>query len=195
MGSAVARKNSQDTRRLTLDSALGLFTGKGYFNTSMQDIRREARVSIGSIYHHFKSKEALAKALYQDLLNRMEQMMAGIMERHQSTHDRARAVIAALFDMVETSPQAVQFILYAKHREFLPCEKPVCASRPFEMMRDMVSQGIERGEISDLDPVVATASLFGGAIRLIHLRLDGAVQGPLDRFLDQIWECAWTSVT
>jgi AcrR family transcriptional regulator len=38
-----------DTRYLVLDTALTLFTGRGYFSISVHDIGREAGVSIGSI--------------------------------------------------------------------------------------------------------------------------------------------------
>jgi len=46
-----------------LETALNLFSEKGYFNTSIHDICRSAGVSIGAIYHHFENKEALAKSL------------------------------------------------------------------------------------------------------------------------------------
>ena len=36
-----------------LRTALQLFTEQGYFNTSVHDIARTAKVSIGSIYHYF----------------------------------------------------------------------------------------------------------------------------------------------
>lgn len=59
-------------RDTVLNSALELFTHKGYFNTSMRDITRESQVSTGSIYHYFRDKEGVAAALYQSLLERMQ---------------------------------------------------------------------------------------------------------------------------
>ena len=137
----------------------------------------------------------MAQALYHDLVGEFEKAVEEIMLRHGSTHDRARAVTLFLLEMAENSPQGIQFLFCAKHREFLPCEKPICASRPFELIRDIVATGIERGELCELNPVVATASLFGGVIRLIHLKLDGALEGSLPDYFDQIWQCAWASVT
>ncbi len=51
-----------DFKKKIIDTALRLFSDKGYFNTSLQDIRKEANVSIGGIYHHFKNKEEIASA-------------------------------------------------------------------------------------------------------------------------------------
>lgn len=186
--------NSEDRRQVVLETALALFTRRGYFNTSVHDIQRAAGVSVGSIYHHFKNKEGIAKALYDDLVERLSQAMEGIMATHATAHDRCRAVIACLFELTEAAPETMQYILYAKHREFLPGEKPVCSSRPFEMMKQMVLEGMAAGELREVEPYVAASSLFGGAIRLIYLRLDGVLPKALPGFLPSVWECAWRSV-
>ncbi|MGV1099648.1 TetR/AcrR family transcriptional regulator [Thiovibrio sp. JS02] len=188
------QQGSTERRELILMTALGLFTKRGYFNTSVHDIQKEAGVSIGSIYHHFRNKQAIAKALYDSLVDGMAAVMTDIMGRYGSTHDRCRAVVAYLFDLTEANPAAMQYMLYAKHREFMPDEKPVCSSRPFEMMKQMVSEGIVAGEIRDYPAYIAATSIFGGAIRMVYLRLDGVLREPLSASLDPVWECAWRSV-
>jgi AcrR family transcriptional regulator len=186
--------NQDDRRTLILQAALSLFTTRGYFNTSVHDIRREADVSIGSIYHYFKNKEAIAQALYDGLIGNMALAVEKAAREHRTAHDRCQAVIVYLYELTESSPEAMQFILYARHREFLPGEKPICSSRPFEMMKTMVEDGIDQGEIRDLEPMVAATSLFGGPIRMIYLRLDGVLKEPLPKHLEQTWQCAWRSV-
>lgn len=183
-----------DLRQQILETALRLFTTAGYFNTSVHDIRREAGISVGAIYHYFPSKEAIAKALYDQLLARMAEAIVEIRDHHASAHDRCRAVVALLFKLTESEPETMQFILYARHREFMPGEKPICSSKPFELMRRMVSEGIEQGEIRSMDPTLAAACLFGGPIRMIHLHLDGFLDKPLPAHLDAVWQCAWNAV-
>jgi len=183
-----------DTRFLVLDSALSLFTERGYFNTSVHDIGRVAGVSIGSIYHHFGDKAGIASALYAHLGQRMEGLIEEILRRKHRPSEQAKELIARLFQLTESEPRAMQFMLYARHSEFLLDQQPVCSSRPFELMRDMVRAGIQQGEIRSLDCVVASASLFGGALRLITARLDGLLPNPLTDYLDQTWDCAWRSV-
>src|SRR6185312_11597280 len=51
-------------RRTILAAALHCFAAKGYHATTLEEIRRAAGLSIGSIYYHFRSKEQLAHALY-----------------------------------------------------------------------------------------------------------------------------------
>ncbi|MGA7800146.1 MAG: helix-turn-helix domain-containing protein [Gammaproteobacteria bacterium] len=76
-----------------LETALQLFSRNGYFNTSVHDIRRAGGISIGAIDHHFPGKEAIASALYEELVDRMDRVMVDIMADHRAAHDRCRAVV------------------------------------------------------------------------------------------------------
>lgn len=181
-------------RDKVLTTALRLFTCKGYFNTSMRDITRESSVSTGSVYHYFKDKEGVGAALYQDMMNRMSRELEEISRKHESAHDQCHAVISLLFKITQEEPEVMSFMLYVKHREFLPGERPVCSSRPFEMMRDMVRRGMECGEIEKRDVLAASSCLFGGAIRVITSYLDGILDKPLHSYLDDVWICSWRAV-
>ena len=89
-----------------LGIALHLFSQKGYFNTSVHDIQRAARVSIGSIYNHFGGKAGIAKALYADLVARMSGFVDGVTAAQTDTYSRGRAVVQGLFEMMEADPEA-----------------------------------------------------------------------------------------
>jgi AcrR family transcriptional regulator len=191
----VAVSTLPSTSEQVLRTALLLFTDHGYFNTSVHDIAREAKVSIGSIYHHFKDKEGIAKALFEQLVTRMGAAFDSIEGVHKTAHDRCRAVVELLFKIAEEEPAVMAYMLHAQHQEFMPNEMPVCSSRPFIQMRAMVKTGMETGEVSRMDPVVAATCLFGGPIRMISLRLDGILEKPLQKYLDEVWSASWRSVS
>jgi AcrR family transcriptional regulator len=188
------RQNTEDRQETILSVALKLFTERGYFNTSVHDIQKQAQVSIGSIYHHFANKEAIAKALFVHIEERMNGVITEIMRENNTAHDRCRAVITYLFEAAESDPDAIQYMLYAKHREFMPEEKPVCSSRPFTLMKEMVVDGMANREIRTMDPNVAAVTIFGGAIRLLFLRMDGVLENDLPSYLEECWDCAWRGV-
>ncbi len=56
-------ERSERSRTVILDAALELFSHRGYGATSIRDIAGAARVSTGSVYHHFKDKEAIFQSL------------------------------------------------------------------------------------------------------------------------------------
>lgn len=186
---------SEQTRELILATALRLFVERGFFATSVHDIRREAGLSIGSIYHHFASKEAVAQALYDDLVARMTGLVASACRQHQSAQDRSRAVAEQLCQAALASPELVKFVLHARHHEFLHAAPPVCSTRPFEMMQEIVREGIANGELRSMDCVAASLVLFGGVIRLIQLALDGVLQRPIMDYFDEVWEASWRGIS
>ncbi|MHC4799674.1 MAG: TetR/AcrR family transcriptional regulator [Planctomycetota bacterium] len=191
---ATATKSSRNIRERVLETAIHLFTQEGYFNTSVPDIVRKSEVSTGSIYHHFGDKEGIAKALFEMLVERMEAAFDNIEQQHDTAEARCRAVIELLFRITEEEPEVMTYMLFVKHKEFMPGMAPICSSRPFSQMREMVASGMKTGEVRPMDAIVAAASVFGGALRMISLRLDGVLEQPLEKYLDEIWSSAWRSV-
>ncbi len=178
-----------DCRILT--AALDLFVERGFHNVSVHDVQKNANVSIGSIYNHFGGKEGIAKALYYHLLNEFEEMIESVVAEDLTNRQRCNKVIELLFEYTESRRNIISYMLHAKHREFLPDEPPICSATPFKAMRNIVQQGIEDGEIRQADPWVAAATVFGGAIRMIHLRLDGVIKEPLTDYYDEVVDCLW----
>lgn len=181
-----------DCRILT--AALDLFVVKGYHNVSVHDLQREANVSIGSIYNHFGGKEGIAKALYNHLLKEMEEMVDDAVEQHDDARHRSSAIIRKLFEYTESHTNIISYVFHAKHTEFISDEQPICNSLPFTKMRNIIQQGMDNGELRKTDPWVAASIVFGAAIRMIHLRLDGIIKEPVTQYTDEILESAWLSM-
>jgi AcrR family transcriptional regulator len=73
---AESEKNSSRSRATILQSALQLFSGRGYDGTSIDDIRQAAGFkSKASLYTHFKSKEEIASALLQAILEEEDRVV------------------------------------------------------------------------------------------------------------------------
>ena len=50
-------KQREETKKRIYECAFKLFEEKGFHNVKVQDIANEAGISIGGLYHHYKSKE------------------------------------------------------------------------------------------------------------------------------------------
>lgn len=76
---------SAATRRHLLDKALALFQKHGVEATTMRDIAKAAKLSLGAAYYYFPSKEALVFAYYEDNQAqneaRMTALSGGLRER------------------------------------------------------------------------------------------------------------------
>lgn len=72
---------SESTRSALVDSAVELFTKRGYAGTSLDEIARRARVTKGALYHHFSGKQAIFEAAFDavetEVKGRLEKILAG----------------------------------------------------------------------------------------------------------------------
>jgi AcrR family transcriptional regulator len=68
------------------------FARKGYYQTTMADIAREAGLSAGAIYRYFASKEAVLKAISEHSLKRD----LDLMERARASEDEPIAALELL---------------------------------------------------------------------------------------------------
>lgn len=58
-------KKSEETRTRILEAALKSFRERGFENTTMRDIAKEAGMALGAAYYYFDSKEALVMGFYE----------------------------------------------------------------------------------------------------------------------------------
>src|SRR6266851_693191 len=78
--------------------ALALFRKRGFVNTTMREIAKEAGVALGAAYYYFDSKDAIVMAFYEraqeELTPRLEESLAGT----TGLKERVRAVINVKFE-------------------------------------------------------------------------------------------------
>lgn len=184
----------QKRQERILLEALKLFTKKGYYNTSVSDIQAACNCSVGTLYNYFNSKESIAVTLFSNIENCLYEALCEIEKKYSNTYDCFKAIIRHLFETTERNSDGMQYLLYTKHREFMPVEKSVFTSLPFLKIKDMVIKAQENGEIRNIEPDVAVVAIFGGPIRMIYLRIDGVLENPLPAYLEECWECSWRSI-
>src|SRR5271154_750355 len=68
MATAGPQTQTQDSRDEILKAAIQLFATRGFHETSMSEVAREAKVSKALIFWHFKTKEELFLAVLSRLL-------------------------------------------------------------------------------------------------------------------------------
>jgi AcrR family transcriptional regulator len=72
----------EQTRRLLLDIARGLFAERGFAGTGTEDVVRQAGVTRGALYYHFRDKRdlflAVVENLQQQILDRVQRSAAAV---------------------------------------------------------------------------------------------------------------------
>ena len=110
VGIAEPRTGSQDSRDEILKAAMQLFAHRGFHETSMSEVAREARVSKALIFWHFKTKEELFVAVLNRLL---EPYFIDFAEEAAVMDERAQILklVESYLSFVRDNASSVRFFL------------------------------------------------------------------------------------
>jgi AcrR family transcriptional regulator len=75
------------TRDALVQAALDLFTERGYAEVGTEEIVARAEVTRGALYHHFKDKRDLFRAVHERVESELVQRVAASMESTQDPWD------------------------------------------------------------------------------------------------------------
>lgn len=88
------------TKRAVLDAAKKVFFQKGYLNTTISEIATKARVSNGTIYLYFKSKDDLYLSLMMPALEEFRQALNDLERKlNDDPHMNGRTLIMGFLEV------------------------------------------------------------------------------------------------
>jgi AcrR family transcriptional regulator len=103
----VTEAHANARRQQILEAARRCFMRDGFHNTSMQDVIAEAGLSVGAVYHYFKSKNELITAIAESVIGDASAMFEEL-ARHEPPLSPTEAVERAVtFVERETGPDGL----------------------------------------------------------------------------------------
>ncbi|RLB12279.1 MAG: TetR/AcrR family transcriptional regulator [Deltaproteobacteria bacterium] len=114
MGAEEMRLTRRERERLQhkreiLDVALRLFSERGYYSVSMEEIAKEAEFSVGTLYNFFKSKEELYKSLVKEVADRFHSSLTKAIEKRGSVIERLRNYLRIKGDIFRENLPVIRF--------------------------------------------------------------------------------------
>lgn len=180
---------TQDEILLT---SLKLFAEKGYFNTSLTDIKDAVGIKTTSgIYQHFKNKQAIAETLFENILDSLSISIDDIRRRNRKASEQLREIVDLLFKLTDDAPEVIQFLLVVNINEIIPEQKQLLETTPFNKIKRIIQNGIKEGEIRSMDSTLAYSYFFGIIRHTLSLVLSGDLPKDADSYQSQAWVAAW----
>ena len=182
MNDADRRLTSQglERKQQLLDAAAHLFAERGYAETRIIDICREAGVAKGLFYWYFDTKEAVFRDLASDLRTRLRREQARAMAGHdeplQMIRPGAEASVRFMAD------HARSFALIAVEnvdRQFVD-DIRVGTELHADDSERLIARGIESGQIRDEDPRLLAYSVLTTVGWFAHLLHTGRLGMSID---------------
>lgn len=84
--------NRRDVRQRIIEAAVKLFAQKGFFETTVDDIARSAKIAKGTVYIYFKDKPSLYAGIIDEHFTGAIQFLEETEARRMSNTDKLRAI-------------------------------------------------------------------------------------------------------
>jgi AcrR family transcriptional regulator len=165
--------SKRETKTQILAAATSVFAQKGFAGASMNDIVRAAGLSKGGVYWHFKSKDAIIMAIFDQhfgsLIAQLDQVLAEdgpaatkLMQLVEGAGQQSERWVAQF-------PWPMEFYALAARDEALNGLMARYFRAYGERLVSLVKQGIAEGEFRAVDPadtVITLEALFEGILLL-----------------------------
>lgn len=146
----IRQKKAMETKRKILNTALRLFSERGFHNVTVDEIVKESSTSKGAFYTHFKSKHEVFLAKFNEIDDFYLEFI-----QNQEKNDSAYSCLLKFFyaqmtfikeQMGEEVIRTIYINELNPDREsfFINPERPL-----YKIMRDFFRQGQKKGEFTN----------------------------------------------
>ncbi|OHB57253.1 MAG: hypothetical protein A2Y12_16825 [Planctomycetes bacterium GWF2_42_9] len=162
--STLTRKEREKIRHKgeILNTAMDLFSEKGFHNVSMQDIAARSEYAVGTLYNFFQSKEQLFDELRNDCADKILQILCPILESEKPEKEKIQSFIMHHLDLAE---QNLKFIkLYVAEYGTLTVSEEAHANKVKKVLKEKIfgvlNSGIKAKIFKPVDIEIYILSLF-----------------------------------
>ena len=157
-----------DTREYIIDKAVSLFLTNSYEAVSISDISNAIGFTKGALYHHFKNKEELFRAVIDKCLVIREiefnEETGTLLEFSEACLNNAKQTLQILFNYTQGFEVINYLSLIAdsfRHYPGFADQKITFMSAETDKVRNILIKSIERGEIrSDINTSLIAQSYY-----------------------------------
>jgi AcrR family transcriptional regulator len=152
--SLVSDKNLVAERRAEIvRAAVKLFSERGYYNTTIQQIAREAGISVGLVYQYFREKDDVLFLALKDVLETYEAEIPKALEGIGHPLERLRTAIRAYCRIIDRRREAT-VLTYRSTKSLRPERRRYIKegeTRTNRILEDLLRSCIREGYMSNLN--------------------------------------------
>lgn len=163
----------------------------------MADIRSESGASTGSIYHHFKSKEQLAAAVFLEGIARYQKGFLLELKKHTDAREGILAAVRFHLDWAARNPDWARFIFESRRSQFIESAKAEFRQLNtafIEQAGAWFKNHMAKSTIRELPRDLFIIVLLGPAQEFLRLHLHHQTTTPIEKAADMLGKAAWRAL-
>jgi TetR/AcrR family fatty acid metabolism transcriptional regulator len=147
-----------------LQAAIKVFSEKGFYNSRVSEIAKEANVADGTIYLYFKNKDDILISLFEEEFGKVVRDMRAALAQEKDALQKIKRFAITHLSIVSKHPHLAE-VMGVEVRQSTKFMKEY-VNQPFieylNLIRSVVTEGQEKGLLrKDLTPGVMKRALFG----------------------------------
>ncbi|MBK7448895.1 MAG: TetR/AcrR family transcriptional regulator [Anaerolineales bacterium] len=158
---------------LILNSAIKVFSKKGFEAARMEDIAKTAKLSVGGVYWYYKSKEEIIIAIMEQLIDKDVKDLRALLEAEGSVRARLEAYISLSIEPAqEYIPITYELYSLAHRNAKVKNHIRTFLQTYHSVLEQFIQQGINRREFKSVnarEAALTLASLYEGTLELTML--------------------------
>lgn len=187
----------ETTAAKVLDAALALAAERGLAALTVQDLSARSGVSMGSLYHHFGSRDGVVFALYRRSLEKMLEAITAEVLPCATPREGVMALVAAYLRWVKRHRSEARVIFGIAEAELsTPHRKELAAlgARVVQPLAGWLAPHVAAGTVIPLPPGLLEVMLIGPAAEASRRLLNGGTSYSFSDALAALPEAVWNSV-
>jgi AcrR family transcriptional regulator len=180
-----------------LAAALSCFNEFGIEGTTIDQIRERSGASVGSLYHHFGSKEKIAATLFLDGMEDHHRRLTAALEQAEDAEAGVKAIVRSYMTWVASNPELARFVLNTRAQIANSAGGEALVEsnrRHLAELKRYLEQWIENGAIRLLPKASYSAIIIGPAHDYARGWLSGRNKTPIQDLIDVFEEAAWRAL-
>ena len=184
-------------KRLIIDAALQCFNEKGFADTTMEEIRTRANSSYGSVYHHFKSKEQLAVAVYVEGIADFQRGLLESLDGDLTAEQGIRRIVEHQFSWMIANPAWARYLVTMRYADFMHVAESALGRQnrnAYPALWAFIQRHIRDGVLRDLSPDLYATLIIGPCQEYTQLWVSGKSISSPETVREEIVSAAWQAL-
>jgi len=177
-------------REQIIQCSLELFASKGFYSTTIPDIAKLLKMSVGNIYNYFKSKDILANEIIKYISAYLGEKLKEINEEDISTKEKTRKIVEMYFKTASLKPEMIDYFLriYLSNREVFrdTCEGMLCVNEFVTEIMIYFEEGVKCGDLREQDFFSAFGLFMGYLGGMVFLKGENILPKDLNDYIEDI---------
>ena len=176
-------------RQVILDAALAVFLARGIAGASIEEIRERSGASIGSIYHHFGGKDALADELYGEILADYQEGLIDVLQAADGARAGVEGAVLHHLAWVAANRDRARFLLTGRRA------RREQNRRFFGRVNAWLAPHLASGELREMSDEARHALWLGPSQEISRHWLQGTVRRRPSEDASLLAAAAWLALS